>query len=162
MRYYLDTEFNGYRGDLISLALVREDGRSLYIVLPYIHLEREGRMDPWVADNVITVLQKSPEPPIVVTSRESGAHGVAQFLGSDLDPVIISDWITDIEHLCGLLNEGSKWWSYDGGPMLHIESLKFEVAKVDAYPNNIAAAVQHNAWWDAVCLAEKLGAELGG
>lgn len=32
MRYYLDTEFNGRGGQLLSLALVREDGESIYWV----------------------------------------------------------------------------------------------------------------------------------
>ncbi len=33
MRYYIDTEFNGTGGQLLSLALVREDGLSFYEVL---------------------------------------------------------------------------------------------------------------------------------
>lgn len=32
MKYYLDCEFDGYRGSLLSLALVREDGESLYLI----------------------------------------------------------------------------------------------------------------------------------
>ena len=35
MRYFLDTEFNGFGGCLISLALVPEDGdQDYYVVVP--------------------------------------------------------------------------------------------------------------------------------
>lgn len=33
MRYFLDTEFNGFGGGLISLALVREDGLPFYAIM---------------------------------------------------------------------------------------------------------------------------------
>gem|GEM_PF-4079500 len=32
LRYFLDTEFNGFGGALISLALVSEAGPSLYLI----------------------------------------------------------------------------------------------------------------------------------
>ena len=33
MRYYLDTEFNGFGGALLSLALVPDDGEEFYVTL---------------------------------------------------------------------------------------------------------------------------------
>ena len=54
MRYALDTEFNGFGGQLLSLALVREDDFSLYITY-----DRQGLLiDPWVQDNVIPIMDK--------------------------------------------------------------------------------------------------------
>ena len=51
MNYFLDTEFNELGGELISLALVREDtGGFLYVATP---CKDPG---PWVAANVMTVL----------------------------------------------------------------------------------------------------------
>ena len=34
MRYYLDTEFNGSGGALLSFALLREDGAAIYGIMP--------------------------------------------------------------------------------------------------------------------------------
>lgn len=54
MRLYIDCEFNGGRGELISLALVAEDGREFYEVLDC------ERPVPWVAENVMPILNKAP------------------------------------------------------------------------------------------------------
>lgn len=43
MRIYVDCEFNGFGGELMSMALVAEDGREWYNVLP---LPRD--IEPWV------------------------------------------------------------------------------------------------------------------
>ena len=47
MRYFLDTEFNGFGGTLISLALVSELGTSIYLIYPL-----TGMIDPWARDHV--------------------------------------------------------------------------------------------------------------
>ena len=44
MRYFLDTEFNGFGGELLSLALVREDGASIYLLYTV-----PGNIARWVA-----------------------------------------------------------------------------------------------------------------
>ena len=44
MRYFLDTEFNGFGGQLLSLALVPEDGGEEF----YITLQHDGPFEPWV------------------------------------------------------------------------------------------------------------------
>jgi hypothetical protein len=68
MRYFLDTEFNGFGGDLISLALVPEYGdREYYAVLP---LPEE--LHPWVARNVVPYLSSVP-PGLVVEPMSSPA-----------------------------------------------------------------------------------------
>lgn len=46
MRYFLDTEFDGHGGELLSLALVAECGTGL-------HVRTTARAtDPWVVQNV--------------------------------------------------------------------------------------------------------------
>ena len=35
MRYFLDTEYNGWGGALLSLALVPDDGEELYLTLDW-------------------------------------------------------------------------------------------------------------------------------
>lgn len=144
MKYYIDTEFNSYRGELISMAIVREDGRSLYLVLPF----DEDKLDPWVLENVVPVLTDSPEPPQRVTLQQA-PFLVEHFLSGDEDVHLVADWPTDHQHFCHLIEHGP-------GDMIFLPHLTMEVVRVDAYPTVLQEAVQHNAWWDAVALRAKL------
>lgn len=145
MKYFLDCEFNGFGGDLISLALVREDGAMFYIVSDFFTRPHgEGIVDPWVAKNVIPILYDSPIRPLV--TDDAFAHHVADFLGDDPAPHIISDWPEDIMHICRQLLTGP-------GMMIRTGTqINFSVVRVDAYPTTLNGAVQHNALWDAVAL----------
>jgi hypothetical protein len=56
MRYFLDTEFNGFGGELISLALVPEHGdQEFYVVLPL-----PETLHPWVERHVVPYLSSVP------------------------------------------------------------------------------------------------------
>lgn len=147
MRYFLDTEFNGFGGELISLALVREDGASLYLLY-----ELPADVEPWVGENVIPILKSTPEgvEQHKVTQQE-GAYAIAQFLQDDPVPYIVTDWPDDVRYLCSAVIVGP-------GRMAPIGRLVFDVVRVDAYPTKLAGAVQHNAWWDAMALRERLAA----
>lgn len=150
MRYFIDTEFDGYRGPLISMALVREDGRSLYFVMEG---AEEAAKDPWVVENVLPILRDCPEPPHVV-GPETAAFLIGMLFMDDPSIEVVADWPDDIKHLCDLLH-------YTPGSMVpgQHQALKFIVARVDAYPNDLPAPVQHNAWWDAVALRDKIMGE---
>lgn len=145
MRYFLDTEFDGFGGPLLSMALVREDGQSMYGVF-----SREAT-DPWVRENVLPILDACPpsENRLVISSPEGFAKAFASWIAYDIDPVIVTDWPDDIRYFCGALITGP-------GQMVNTGTLRFEMKRVDAYPTAVAGAVQHNAWWDAVALREKL------
>ena len=54
MRIYIDTEFNEFKGELISMALVAEDGEEFYEVL---HC---ANPKGWVAEHVMPFLEKEP------------------------------------------------------------------------------------------------------
>ncbi|ARB13593.1 hypothetical protein Ccr2_gp064 [Caulobacter phage Ccr2] len=140
MRYYLDTEFNGFGGELISLALVREDGKWLYLVY-----ETPKAVDPWVAENVIPIVHLPGLLPIHV-SHEAGAEFLAQFLAGDDSVEIITDWPDDIRYFCQAIIAGPGMLS----PM--VPNLKFSMVRTDAYPTTLPGAVQHNAVWDARAL----------
>lgn len=143
MRYYLDCEFDGFGGPLISLALVSEEGPGRYYVFPPSCVN-----DAWVAENVIPVLYVDPAWGSIVSLR-AAALELAEFLSDDADPVIITDWPADIRYFCELIE-------FPMGQMAPIPSLKFEMHRVDAYPTDLEGAVQHNAWWDAMALRYKL------
>lgn len=145
MRYYLDTEFDGFGGPLISLALVREDGHSLYRVFA------ETASDPWVRENVIPILGDCPAR-LDRVEREAAAADIADFLRDDRRPIIVADWLADVSHLCQALAARSLYWGDPHGDLRKMPPLTFEVSDWDAYPSKLAAAVQHNAWWDAMAL----------
>jgi hypothetical protein len=148
MRYFIDTEFNGYCGDLISMALIREDDRSLYFVISDQLNADFAALDPWVLANVIPILRDCPEAPLLL-DRRSAAGSIQHFLSGDEDPVIIADWPDDLRHFCDLVVFGP-------GEMIGIPGLRMEVKRVDVYPTTVAEAVQHNAWWDALALKAKV------
>lgn len=142
MQYWNDTEFDGYQGALLSLGLVAEDGRMLYLV---IQDESTPQVcTPWVAEHVVPFLLASPEPAQIVT-RKQARDALTKFFANDPDPKITVDWPDDIKYFCELLITGP-------GTMIDIPGIKFEVRRVDAYPTDLLGAVQHNAMWDAVAL----------
>lgn len=152
MKYFLDTEFNGFGGELISLALVREDLESLYIVY-----NRPKNIEPWVAENVIPILWMGIDPvyqgkPVFRydnIGKAVGASIIAAFLTEDDNPIIITDWPDDVKYLCEAIITSP-------GTMASINKLSFTIVRCDAYPTEVANAVQHNAWWDAVALRQLL------
>ncbi len=143
MNYTIDTEFDGFGGDLISLALVREDNESLYLVY------KETATDPWVQQNVIPILWSIPSPlpgmAFKVDDQLDGARRIRHFLALDPKPHIISDWPDDISYFCKSIITSP-------GYMIDIPRFSAEVIRIDAYPTNLKGAVQHNAWWDAKAL----------
>lgn len=146
MRYYLDTEFDGHNGPLLSLALVREDGASIYVITNV-----EPR-DPWVIENVdLKVFQLPPHVSQVVGNPEVVGYHIRKALKGDASPLIIADSVVDIGRFCVALStdHDGTWASFDG-------SIAFEVHDVACYPTPLPGAVQHNAWWDAMALREKL------
>lgn len=144
MRYFIDCEFDGFRGPLISMALVREDGRSLYFTLPQV----EFAQDEWVIANVLPILKSTPQTPYQLTPA-TAALAVAEFMDDDEGPHIVADWPDDLRHFCDLVVTGP-------GQMTHLPSFTLEVKRIDAYPTSLEGAVQHCAWWDALALRQKV------
>jgi len=156
VKYYIDTEFDGHNGPLISLAMVREDGYSMYVIDSYGY--GPNIQDPWVKENVIPLLLKSPAEEIEESWVNINSNDMGGFIRSildidpDMDIEIIADSPVDIGRFCQALstNEDGEWQNCNYGTM------KFTVENVDCYPTTLEGAVQHNAWWDAMALREKL------
>ena len=71
---FIDTEFTSldpYRGEILSIGLVKLNGDELYVELEY-----EGDVDEWVKDNIIPTLT---EPKL---SREAAVKKVNAFIGN--------------------------------------------------------------------------------
>src|ERR1700733_1995159 len=93
MRLFLDTEFNGFGGELISMALVPDMGQSWYEVCEF-----GGEVNPWVKEHVLPILAKPPKPLAVVKSL------FHLFILQFENPEIVCDWHTDAQHFCSLLD----------------------------------------------------------
>lgn len=125
MRVWIDCEWNGYEGDLISMALVDEDGVEWYEVLGC------ASPDPWVKKHVIPVLNKKP------ISWGAFQQGLADFLGRYNAIHLVADWPEDVSHFCNSLILGP-------GMRIDTPSLTIEIVRVDA-----SSSLPHNALSDA-------------
>ena len=102
MKLYIDCEFNGGRGSLISMALVAYKGREFYeVVTP------KEPIDPWVFANVIPVLNKLP-----VTCQEFQDKLFA-FLDGFTEFTVVADHPADLVYFADALlvnNQGRRWY----------------------------------------------------
>ena len=135
MRYFLDTEFNGFCGELVSIALVPEDAT----LAPFYEAVICAAPEPWVAANVLPVLNTRPLP------RGAVAEALADYLAAAGAPVIVADWPEDVAHLARLLIIGP-------GRMLAVPRLVIELADVPGFEAAALSSVPHNAWSDATAL----------
>jgi hypothetical protein len=144
MRYFLDTEFNGFGGELISLALVPEHGDQEFYAL----LALPDELHPWVDRNVVPYLNAVPlSVQGGAMTRLEVAEGLCAYLKGDLDPVIVADWPDDIAYFCSVLITGP-------GDMVPIGSLKFEFVSSPGFSTAAISRVPHNALHDARALRD--------
>jgi hypothetical protein len=144
MRYFLDTEFNGFGGALISLALVPEYGdQEYYVVVPL-----EEQPHPWVAQHVLPYLgtvppglSSDPVPPA------QAARDLAFYLHRDAEPLIVADWPDDIAYFCRLLVTGP-------GQMVATGHLRFLFLDNTGFSTAENSRVPHNALHDARALRD--------
>jgi hypothetical protein len=144
MRYYIDCEFNGFGGDLISFAIVKETGESLYFArndAELSELRNEKGIDPWVEENVLPILWVEGAMPKIYP-MELWGHELQRFISGDNNVTIIADWPEDISHLMNLMLLAP-------GRMIGLPAFNIELRRVDAYYSNLEGAVRHNALWDA-------------
>jgi hypothetical protein len=144
MRYFLDTEFNGFAGELISLALVPEHGDEEY----YAQLHLPDKVHGWVQRNVVPYLHLVPQGlndrPV---SRAEASAELARYLAADKDPVIVADWPEDIAHFCMLLVTGP-------GEIAPVGSMRFEFVSSPGFSTAMNSKVPHNALHDARALRD--------
>jgi hypothetical protein len=132
MKLFIDCEFNEFKGDLISMALVDEQGVFFYEVLPC------PNPGAWVAEHVIPILEKKPIRLDQLQSR------LQAFL-SHYDSVhLIADWPEDIKHFCDALITGP-------GMRINTPALTMEIRRdLDA-----VSRIPHNALADAFAIRTK-------
>lgn len=129
-KLFLDTEFNGFGGRLMSLALVPADSR-----LPefYRELEMTDQLHPWVKENVAPHMFLSPVRHSVFQTE------LASYLLEVGECTIVADWPDDIRYFCESLITGP-------GMMINVRNkIKFELDFSIQYES----LVPHNALHDA-------------
>ena len=135
MNIYLDTEFNGFGGQLISMAMVCPDGRGFYHVR-----ELPARIDPWVEKHVVPMLGTSDR----LLDEEFRAE-FHQFLMGFQNPTIICDWHADAVHFFN-------WMAgIDYGSSLDFACQMRVLKTPPGYP---VSKQPHNALADAIALME--------
>lgn len=145
MRYFLDTEYNGWGGALLSLALVPDDGEELYLTLDW-----DGPLEEWVERNVIPYLDTVPQSLISTRlSRADAARAVAHYLAGDPDPLVVADWPEDIAYFNSLLVTGP-------GVMAEVPRLRFEFKALTGFSTAANSRVPHNALHDARSLRDHI------
>ena len=142
MRYFLDTEYNGSGGELISIALVPEFGdQDFYAVLPL-----PEKLHPWVERNVLPYLHSVPEGLRTAPwGPAEAAHALESYLAADDDPLIVADWPEDIAHFCSLMVTGP-------GEVIHLPRVRFALIAVPGFSCAENSRVPHNALHDARAL----------
>lgn len=146
MLYCLDCEFNGFGGELISLALSGEAG-ELYLARTEAELNALVAHD-WVAEHVLPFLSVADARPKELPLEKFG-RAIQAFLAGDREPVIVADWPEDLMHLMQCLIIAP-------GQMVRIPDLSLRLVQASAYPTDMSEAVQHNALWDARALRHAL------
>lgn len=143
MRYFLDTEFNGFGGALLSLALVPLDGEEFYVTLAC-----DDPIFPWVERNVVPYLDHVPvglmSPRM---SRREAAAALSAYLAEDPEPELVADWPEDVTQFCSLLMTGP-------GTMVAVPPLTFRLLPLQNFSPAANSAVPHNALHDARSLRD--------
>lgn len=135
MKLFLDTEFNGFGGKLMSMALVPEYDR---IRAWYCELDMNDQLDPWVRENVV------PHMILVPSSRSQFQSSLSSYLLQFNEVTIVADWPDDIRHFCESLITGP-------GERISIPTvIKFELDLSIEYEST----VPHHAYHDAVGIRE--------
>ena len=146
MRYFLDTEYNGFNGQLLSLALVPEDSSEEF----YITLAFDEPYDSWVERHVVPFLDMVPEglkgPRL---SRAAAAEALASWLTHDEAPDIVADWPEDLAQFSMLLVTGP-------GMMKSVPPLSLHFVPLHGFSPAANSKVPHNALHDARALRDHI------
>ena len=137
MNIFLDCEFDGFDGPLLSIGLIDSDGRGFYAVLTN---NVENAQNQWVKDNVIPLIAEANTHVHYLDEYQLFRH-LSSFLSVYSKITIIADWPADLGYFFKYLtNKGM------APSIAPVRSLLLPV--LDANDS----IVRHNAYEDAVAL----------
>jgi hypothetical protein len=140
---YLDTEFNGFGGELLSMALVVERPSDIHWYGYRDFRSLDEAIDPWVAENVVPQLGWGTFAPF--RSLREMKNSFWAFIASYDSPEIICDWNEDAVHFCRML-QGEDYASS------HDFAVRLTVLKTP--PGQPVSNSPHNALEDAWALRD--------
>lgn len=143
-KLYLDTEFNGFQGDLISIGLAPAS-QSLPTFYAVVEGSWQTTPHAWVSEHVIPHLDGA-----VVMSREQAARQLAEYLRSfaaNAPPVIVADWPTDFSQLLDLFIIGP-------GRMVGLVDFTMEYKALRGFATAEHSRIPHHALFDAIALRD--------
>lgn len=147
MIFYIDTEFDGFGGDLLTLALVSED-----LSVPQLYLARDdidpSQLEPWVKDNVYPIIDIPAARPSMAPIEEFGKLITAYLKASSIkdgEIIIVADWPDDLRYLMMTLITGP-------GMMVNLKQLDMCLRRCEPWPTKLLGQTQHNALCDARAL----------
>jgi hypothetical protein len=143
VRYFLDTEYNGTGGALLSLALVPDDGEELYVTLA-----TDDPIVDWVQKNVMPYMDTVPQALTCPRlSRSDAAGALERYLRHDDKVVVIADWPEDVAQFCNLMITGQ-------GDMIDVRDVTFRLLPISNFSTAANSKVPHNALHDARALRD--------
>jgi hypothetical protein len=144
-RYALDTEFNGFDGELISIGLAPFDAsyEPFYRVV-----EWSNKPVPWVGEHVIPHLGADPIPRAQAARELSRYLSINVLTGAGL-PVIVADWPSDFVHFLNLFILGP-------GTMVGVVDFTLEYRPLPGFVTADHSTVPHHALHDAIALRDYL------
>jgi hypothetical protein len=95
MKYFLDTEFieDGKTIDLVSIGIVAEDGRELYLLNAFCN---HDKANDWVQENVLKYLPKKHKVPHYIFTLPANLYG--QYLSTGLIAKAVKDFCDPSEY----------------------------------------------------------------
>lgn len=141
MKLYLDTEFNGHGGALISMAFAPTEGAGWYGVIHEDGVWLEEHYHPWVWENVIPELFAIK--PTVFGSRAVVRASLREYLVARQGCIIYADWPADFSHLMDMLV----------GPS-HDKAFVFDIGMQLLKDSSPQPDFPHNAMSDAIALMQ--------
>ncbi len=136
MRIFVDCEFNGFGGELVSMALVPEDES---IEPWYEVIDHRGAFfwDRWVYENVFPVFGKDP------IGQEDFRSSFLKYINQFENPTICADWYTDLVHFFSLFAGEN-----------HTESVGYACTAELVLIDNYQSEIPHNALFDAMAIRD--------
>lgn len=135
-RLFLDTEFNGLGGELISMALVSDDGQAFYEVASI-----PEAIDPFVAEHVIPKLEKEP------IGEQQFDNRLLFFLLKHDGCEIVADWPADFEHLCAAMTRLGKSCNWHNPVQFTMRLVETPVLTPANPHNALSDALALRDWW---------------
>lgn len=137
---YLDTEFNGHGGSLISMALASTDGEHFYGVWNLPH-----DIHPWVKQHVIPLLYSVEDPRLIHEGFAASRAALHAFLSRHQGATIVADWPADFGFLMSELV---------GSSFEQALNYQCTMKLIQTPPGEPKPLVPHNALSDAIALME--------